>query len=41
MVETTCAMPLCEAFVRPAGVKGHITRKRIASEAAISGQPGC
>src|SRR5712691_566973 len=29
-------MPLCEALSRPAGVEGHITRTRIASEPGIS-----
>src|ERR1700731_4804848 len=29
-------MPVCEALSRPAGVEGHVTRKRIASEPGIS-----
>src|SRR5216684_3457732 len=29
-------MPLCEALARPAGVEGHITCTRIASETGIS-----
>ena len=32
----TCAMPLCEALSSCRGLAGHITRKRIASEAGIS-----
>ena len=36
MVERNMSDAVCEAPCRPAGVEGHITRKRIASEAGIS-----
>ena len=36
MVERNMCDAVMRGIVRPAGVEGHITRKRIASEAGIS-----